>query len=531
MEKITRTDNAFQAIDKINANFDEVVGADSLIIAEGTITGSGDTFAFAYIPAKAGELVRLIFPNGNFPSTAGGNYAKLAIGYRDTEDTNKTLWYVKDGSSIIENAYDIHIPNAIAPSYKDLYIAVRATSGVSVPYRVIKLAEGEIKEYNKAELADTIKKAKARMVNDSCVVFPLCTDIHYRSYLEDGGASIAPYLPFATMANMAESARQIRFDNLVCLGDVIDGFNSVDLAYADAEDMMHVFSGIGPALPFLNVFGNHDDNRYGSTRLTEGELFSHFLRNVDERAVHSEVENGANWYRDLPNKKVRIIGLCAINYSGSYSYSTDTQNWFSSTLSAMPEGYKAIVMLHVPPVAAQTWSGSGYTGGTAIATIVSNNIDKVIAVFQGHTHLDNVFLSPFLAVSTSSNKCYNIASLTNAPEDSVFPTRVTETSAEDLWDLDIVDQTNGLLSCIRFGAGADRYIHYNAIEVSAGGTTTLTPSVITPASWGGRASESSYITIASGVATISSSAPSGTRLTAKAVDADGNMEYWVIKVS
>jgi hypothetical protein len=133
--------------------------------------------------------------------------------------------------------------------------------------------------------------------------------------------------------------------------------------------------------------------------------------------------------------------------------------------------------------------------------------------------------------STSSNKCYNIASLTNAPEDSIFPTRVTETSAEDLWDLDIIDQTNGLLSCIRFGAGADRYIHYNAIEVSAGGTTTLTPSVITPASWGGRASESSYITIASGVATISSSAPSGTRLTAKAIDADGNMEYWVIKVS
>lgn len=531
MEKINKTDNAYQAIDKINANFDEVVGADNLMIADGIITGSGDSFVFVYIPAKVGDLVRVIFPNGNFPSTAGSSYAKLSIGYRDVENNHKALWYVTDGATIIENGYDIHIPYAIASTYKDMYLAVRATSGTAIPYHVIRLTEGEIKDYNKEELADTIKKAKARMVNDSCVVFPLCTDVHYRSYLEDGGASIAPYLPFATMANMAESARQIRFDNLVCLGDVIDGFNSVDLAYADAEDMMHVFSGIGPALPLLNVFGNHDDNRYGDTRLTEGELFSNFLRNVDERAVHSEVENGANWYRDLPKKKVRIIGLCAINYAGGYSYSTDTQNWFTSTLSAMPEGYKAIVMLHVPPVAAQTWSGSGYTGGTAIATIISDNIDKVIAVFQGHTHLDNVFLSPFLAVSTSSNKCYNLASLTNAPEDSLFPTRVTETDAEDLWDLDVIDQTNGLISCIRFGAGWDRYIHYVPIEVSAGGTTTLTPSVITPASWGRRASESSYISIASGVATISPSAPSGTRLTAKAIDADGNMEYWVIKVS
>ncbi len=531
MEKITKTDNAYQAIDKINANFDKVAGADSVVIVEGEIVGEGTTFAFGYAEAKTGTLIRLEFPDGNFPSPATSNFAKVSFGYRDTANTKHALWFVEGGDTIIENGYDIYLSPALAGDFKDFYVGIRATTGVSVPFRVVKLAEGEIKEYNKAELADTIKKAKARIVNDSCVVFPLCTDVHYRSYLEDGGASIAPYLPFATMANMAESARQIRFDNLVCLGDIIDGFNSVDLAYADAEDMMHVFSGIGPALPLLNVFGNHDDNRYGDGRLSEGELFAHFLRNVDERVVHSDVENGANWYRDLPNKKVRIIGLCAINYAGGYGYSTATQSWFTSTLGALPEGYKAIVVLHIPPVNAQTWSGSGYAGGTAIANIISANADKVIAVFEGHTHLDNVYLSPFLAVSTSSNKCYNLASLTNAPEDSVFPARATESSSEDLWDLDIVDQDNGLLSCIRFGAGVDRYIHFNPIEVAAGGNVTLTPSVITAASWSSRASESSYITIASGVATISSSAPSGTRLTAKAVDADGNMEYWCIKVS
>ena len=117
-----------------------------------------------------------------------------------------------------------------------------------------------------------------------------------------------------------------------------------------------------------------------------------------------------------------------------------------------------------------------------------------------------------------------------APEGAWFPIRTPGSYSEDLWDGVVVDKENGLISCIRFGAGVDRYIHYTPVEIAAGGTTTLTPSCITADSWETRASETD-ISIASGTVTIAAGATSGSRLTAIAKDADGNMEIWCIKVS
>ncbi len=197
----------------------------------------------------------------------------------------------------------------------------------------------------------------------------------------------------------------------------------------------------------------------------------------------------------------------------------------------MPSGYKAVIITHVPPYPAQVWGGSGYTGGSDTATIIANNVDNVIAVFQGHTHLDNIFLSPYVAVSISSEKCYTLEVTSSAPEDSVFPARYANDYRQDLFDVVVINQTLQLVACIRFGAGVDRYIHYTPISVSAGGSTTLTPSVITATAWHVRDSESSSISVSSGTVTVASGATSGSRLSVRAADADGNFEFWVIKVS
>ena len=95
----------------------------------------------------------------------------------------------------------------------------------------------------------------------------------------------------------------------------------------------------------------------------------------------------------------------------------------------------------------------------------------------------------------------------------------------------MVDKVNSFLSCIRFGAGVDRYVHLTPVEVSAGGTTTLTPSVLTASSWETRESEASSISIEGGVVSVDSGATSGARLTAICKDASGNMEFWIIKVA
>ena len=526
MRTIYKTDNAFVSIDKINGNFEELAGADSKTVAQGILNGAGMTFVFGYVNAYPGDVITIQFPGGDFSTPASGVYGKLSVGYRDNADVIHPLFLCR-GNNPVQSQYDIFISSALGDDYKDLYIAIRANNGVSVPY-VVTRRNQEIKQYFRKELAETIAQAKARITNDNCLVFPLITDIHYRSSNEYDAQSIAPYLAISSGDNMAEIGRQIRFDNVVCLGDIIDGFNSTYLAKADSNDMMHIFSGVDS--PLLNVLGNHDDNRYGDGLLTENEIYASFLRNIDERVIRGPM-NGANWYRDIEQKKIRIIGLCAINYSGDYDYTTETQNWFTETLNSLPEDYKSIILLHVPPVNAQTFNGSGYRGGTEIANIINTYTDKIIAVFQGHTHLDNVFVSPYLAISTSCNKCYNPESITGAPEDSVFPERSTGTESEDLFEIVVCDTENNLLSCIRFGAGVNRYINYLPISVSAGGTVTLTPNVISPSSWTTRASESQYISINNGVVSISSSAVSGSRLIARASDASGNMEIWIIKVS
>ena len=67
METILKTDNAYQAIDKINANFAEAgTGGGETVKIEGTFTGNGDTIVYYYFPAKPGDYIHIDFPNGTW---------------------------------------------------------------------------------------------------------------------------------------------------------------------------------------------------------------------------------------------------------------------------------------------------------------------------------------------------------------------------------------------------------------------------------------------------------------------------------
>lgn len=242
---------------------------------------------------------------------------------------------------------------------------------------------------------------------------------------------------------------------------------------------------------------------------------------------------GCNYYRDVDRLKLRLIVLMSINFNKAYKYTTETQNFLTAAFDSMPEGYKALIFTHTPLTSAQSYSGTSFSGGANIEAIIKDNLDKFICLFFGHTHFDNFYVTPFPEVNIGCAKVYNTATGTageSAPEGAYFCERAAGDYREQLWDTIIVDQTNTLLSLIRFGAGPDRYIHYTPVELAAGGTTTLTPACITAETWETRASETD-ISIASGTVTIAAGATSGSRLTAIAKDEDGNMEIWCIKVS
>lgn len=536
METIYKTDNAYQAIDKINANFAEAgTGGGETIKIEGVITGNGNNFVYYYFPAKPGDYMHVEFPNGSWDTTnSRDSYNRLVFGWVDNNNTNHSMAEISRESWVVPlYGYDLYVSDGVT-NMKEAYLAFRAASGVIVPFIISWLSRDSMKSYFSDEMADSVEKVRARQGN-GCITFPVCSDIHYRD-IQEGYRPFAPFAAPGMALTMKELARRVRLDNIVCLGDAIDGLWSANRGKMDARDLMRFFSGIG--VPLLYAIGNHDDNRYfanegGDRAFTAGEIHAEFIQNTDERTSVGGPMQGCNYYRDVDRLKLRLIVLMSINFNKAYQYTTETQDFLTATFASMPAGYKALIFTHTPLTATQSYTGTSFPGGGTIETIIKNNLDKFICLFFGHTHFDNFYMTPFPEVNIGCAKVYNTEYGTAgaaAPEGAYFCERAAGDYREQLWDTVVVDQTNALLSLIRFGAGPDRYIHYNPVTVAAGGTTTLTPSCITADSWETWASETA-ISIASGMVSVAAGTASGTRLTAIAKDADGNMEIWVILVS
>jgi len=520
--------------DRIDSLEDDIKNGGSGKI-EDSITGNGDTGVYYYFNAKPGDYMHISFPNGNWSTTSQrDNYNKLYFGWRDNSDVNHSMGLLcREPWSVPSYGYDIYITDA-ATDMKDAYIAFRATSGLVVPFEITFLDKEKMKDYFYDEMADTVAKVKARQGNEM-VTLAICTDIHYRDIDE----SYRPFAPFAVLGlgpTMKELSRHIRLDNMVCLGDGIDGRQTAARGKQDARDLSMVFSQVG--VPLLYTIGNHDDNRYfakdnGDRRLTSQEIYAEFIQQVDERTTVGGAMNGCNYYRDIDRLGLRLIVLMSINFNGQYYFTSDTQNFLTATFNSMPSGYKAVIFTHTPLLQTHNYSTSTtINGGTAVSNIIANNLDKFLVLLDGHTHFDDQWMSPFVEINIGCSKVYNLESglSAEAPEGAYFCERAAGDAREQLWDVVVIDKVNSLLSCIRFGAGVDRYVHLTPVEVAAGGTTTLTPSVLNAASWKTRASEVSSISIESGVVSVDAGATTGARLTAICKDASDNMEFWIIKV-
>lgn len=515
-----------------------VGGGGSNFISD-SFTGNGDTAVYYYFDAKPGDYLHIDFPDGNWSmsSRQSESYYRLFFGWRDNNGTLHSMGGIcYEPWTIQANGYDLYVSEG-ADDLKDVYLGFRAASGTVVPFIITWLSKTEMKDYFADEMTDTVEKVRARQGNQAATII-VCTDIHYRDIYE-GYRPFAPFAAHGAGLAMKELARRVRIDNLVCMGDAIDGLWDAAQGKMDARDVARILSG--PDVPVLYSIGNHDDNRYysknsGDRAFTAKEIHAEFIQQVDERTSVGGAMQGCNYYRDIERLGLRLIVLMSINFNKQYYYTTDTQNFLTATLNSMPEGYKAVIFTHTPLLNSHTYStAQTINGGSAVSSIIESNREKVIGLFYGHTHFDNQWMSPFVEINEGCSKVYNPEAGTfpgtTAPEGAYFAERAAGDYREHLWDAVVIDKVNSLLSCIRFGAGVDRYVHISPVEVAAGGTTTLTPSVLTASSWETRTSEASSISIASGVVSVDAGATSGARLTAICKDASGNMEFWIIKVA
>lgn len=255
------------------------------------------------------------------------------------------------------------------------------------------------------------------------------------------------------------------------------------------------------------LFGNHDDNSYYTTTpllsniINKKELYDRILEPLNNGVVHDSINlTSGYYYKDYPNKKIRVICLDYIDYpvidngdgtakwSGInyWGYGARQVTWLETEASNIPSGYKVIVFSHGPARASLNAFGAEVkngnlvegilqalsTGGTFTGATTGTDYDvtvncdfttqgarKVLAFVHGHTHADYINKPSgldfvYISVANSSDSVVDVGTI---PTGATRPTtRALGTTTEDLWDVFNINIDSGDISITRFGAGSDR---------------------------------------------------------------------------
>ena len=375
-----------------------------------------------------------------------------------------------------------------------------------------------IETYFLPEMEDTI--AKVRDCADSpALVFPLVTDIHrYSSASQTFDKMIA---------NMRKFTKEVKCDFIVNMGDTIEGNAQQETSLEYAYDSSADFCNIG--IPYFFANGNHDNNPYISSatlKFNIQQTFKAFYAGV-KGVTYNVAENGTDYYIDFENLGVRLISLnsCNVNVSATYAYGTSTASWLASALDTT---HAVIVVTHVSPIPAQVWNNNSPSNNTSIRNTMQDFVDgggKLI-LFAGHSHVDATFIDPWLSIMQVCQK-FEQADITTEAYGKMSgyidvlgnPARTSETYTEDAWSVCVYKPFEDVLDMIRFGAGADRYIHL--VPIGAGTVTSQLDDV----TWS--SSDTSVATVSGGVITEVGAG----RCAIIAKDSSGNIEVWIVEVT
>lgn len=379
-----------------------------------------------------------------------------------------------------------------------------------------------IKSYFESEMSNTLEKVRAE-VTEPCLVFPVVTDMHRYS---EG----VPQTFEQMSENIAKFCELVECDFVANLGDSIDGMSSQATSLQQAAAVTDGFRKV--KAPYIYAQGNHDNNPYTSSgsfsnlEFNIEQCFKAFFLNTRDVVVNF-AENGTDYYFDMDGIGVRVVVLNSsnVNVAKNYAFGSTTGAWLEST--AFDTDYTVLLMEHISSISSQVWNntaGSNYTTiKNKIQAFVSGG-GKLVQI-MGHSHVDLAFVTPWLAVSMVCQKCQQAnTSTTEMQKISGYidvigsPARTVGAATEDAWTVCVLKPRAMELATIRFGAGADRFFHYEPIA-----PTTLT-SKLSNVTWS--SSNNSVATVSGGVVT---GVGSGTcAIIAK--DATGNYEAWIISV-
>lgn len=275
--------------------------------------------------------------------------------------------------------------------------------------------------------------------------FVFITDVHWRENKQHSPGLIKQIID-GTPVQM-----------VMCGGDFIH--SHADSKQAAAQEIKDFTSRITqiPCYEYYAIFGNHDSNSNGgadvSIQFTKDETFNliydsfayksnvHWIWDDDATILDSQPVK-ADYYVDHPLTKTRY--LC-IDWNNPMN--TARINWIQSVLSK-DDGYRVVVFYH-----------GIYASGTGelvpehiqIMSAIEPYKGKVVAVFTGHAHLDDVidyYGDGSVPVIITSCDTFRSDRMTAGTLD------------EQCFDVAVIDYANTVIKLTRFGRGSDRQVSF-----------------------------------------------------------------------
>ena len=287
-----------------------------------------------------------------------------------------------------------------------------------------------------------VTKRVAKLRERGDMVFALLADSHYNVNGTWGDTQNA----------MEQLSRGIKLDGIIHLGDMSDGMVTSDATQHYVKIILDGLHQCGA--PVWIALGNHDTNYFRNN-------YEYFTVEQQRKLYYN---GGETRY------VVDLTGLCLIfidsfdkNEELRYGYTPECANWLEQTLTNIPDGSRAIILSHLPPLTRLQYWVSTLRGEAEIVEILKRHRGKILAWLNGHNHADRLDNEEgFPIVSIANAKCEAFSEYKT--EGFVTPDRRLGDATQEAFDLVIVNADSRTIRFIRFGAGNDRIISNGKAE-------------------------------------------------------------------
>lgn len=306
-----------------------------------------------------------------------------------------------------------------------------------------------------SELDTTITSALSKTTSRA-LMFGIVTDTHFDNKRASWYAQ--------TMENMERLNNALRFNGILHLGDIINGYDDADTATYQLCYAVGRLLKIAPGHTYVTV-GNHDNNNGAGSneRLSCNELYG-IIDRYNEQYVNRSMASSSSLYEnptsdfyvDYANFKIRAIFFDSCYYSQGFSQ--DTIAWVSNAMSSAPQDYHFVLFTHMSPEA-ELNAGISLTNASDFKAVLATYASRIYCYIHGHTHYDYVgYPQGFAEIALCSAVPDQPSS--SVPTGGVQPTRTIGTVTQDCISVIIILPAENKVELVRFGAGSDNTIPF-----------------------------------------------------------------------